>query len=308
MTREEEVPIPQAWIDVLDEFCAHLSLERNRSDHTVRAYRADVMRLMAALVEFNKSSLTELDLKTLRLWLAKERATHEPSTVARRASSVRTFTLWCFNTGFLPTDVGSTLMSPKVPHRLPAYLKADEAVDVLNIAEISADDEQAVSLRNLAIMELLYATGIRVSELVGLDVGDVSFDSRTITVMGKRAKQRVVPFGIPAEKVLQRYLSESRPQLAQQTSALFVGVRGARIDQRTVRQVVYDIVRQSNVAPAIGPHGLRHSAATHLLEGGADIRSVQELLGHSSLETTQRYTHVTPERLKSVFKQAHPRA
>jgi integrase/recombinase XerC len=233
--------------------------------------------------------------------------------MARRATAVRVFTAWAQRTGRLAKDPGALLGRPK-PHRtLPAALRADEAASLLEVAAEHADDGTPLGLRDAAVLELLYATGIRVGELCGLDVDDLDGERRVVRVLGKGRKERVVPYGVPAARALQRWLTHGRPVLVARTGrqaggALFLGARGARIDQRAVRTLVHARLAEVPGAPDLGPHGLRHSAATHLLEGGADLRTVQELLGHASLATTQIYTHVSTERLRTAYRQAHPRA
>lgn len=291
-----------------DEFEQYLSQERGLSAHTVRSYISDVTDLIEYLMREGEIGIDELTIHDLRGWLA---ANHErnlaAATLARRAAAVRTFTQWAHLRQGLAIDVGAQLISPKVGKKLPAIIRADQASNLLNTIRKHADDPE--SLRDSAILEVLYATGIRVAELVGLDLDDIDFDRNLISVIGKGNKERMVPIGIPAIKSLQIYLELSRPKLITKDSkaALFLGVRGKRIDQRVVRAMVQQVLVENDLTD-IGPHGFRHSAATHLIEGGADIRSVQELLGHASLVTTQRYTHVASERLKAVYKQAHPRA
>jgi integrase/recombinase XerC len=230
--------------------------------------------------------------------------------MARRATAVRVFTAWAQRTGRTETDPGALLGSPKAHRTLPAALRRDEARELLEAAATRADDGSAVGLRDVAILELLYATGIRVGELCGLDVDDVDRERRVVRVFGKGRKERTVPYGRPAERAVATWLETGRPQLAVPGSgaALFLGARGRRIDQRAVRSMVHARLADVPGAPDLGPHGLRHTAATHLLEGGADLRTVQELLGHASLATTQIYTHVTTDRLRQAYRQAHPRA
>jgi integrase/recombinase XerC len=220
------------------------------------------------------------------------------------------FTAWLARTGRAPTDAGASLGSPKPHKSLPPVLRADEASDLIRAAAERADDGSPVGLRDVAMLELLYATGIRVGELVGLDIDDIDRERNVIRVFGKGRKERSVPFGRPAARALDFWLKHARPQLVVEGSgpAVFLGARGRRIDQRAVRTVVHRRIADVPGAPDIGPHGLRHTAATHLLEGGADLRSVQELLGHASLATTQLYTHVTTDRLRRAYQQAHPRA
>jgi integrase/recombinase XerC len=230
--------------------------------------------------------------------------------MARRATAVRVFTAWAHRTGLAETDPGALLGSPKAHRTLPPALRVDEARALLAAAASHADDDSAVGVRDVAIIEMLYATGIRVGELCGLDVDDVDRERRVVRVLGKGRKERTVPFGTPAERAVVRWLQSGRPRLAVSGSgpALFLGARGGRIDQRAVRTLVHTRLADVPGAPDLGPHGLRHTAATHLLEGGADLRTVQELLGHASLATTQIYTHVTTDRLRSAYRQAHPRA
>ncbi|MDL5155983.1 tyrosine-type recombinase/integrase [Actinomycetospora termitidis] len=232
------------------------------------------------------------------------------TTVARRAASVRAFTAWAARTGHAPTDAGARLASPRAHRTLPAVLRADQAAAALDNAARGAAERDPIALRDHVLLELLYATGIRVSELCGLDVDDVDDARRTLRVLGKGAKERTVVYGAPAAAALDAWRTDGRPHLAVAGSppALLLGARGGRLDPRIARAVVHDAAGSVPGAPDIAPHGLRHSAATHLLEGGADLRSVQELLGHASPATTQLYTHVTADRLRAVHDAAHPRA
>ena len=233
------------------------------------------------------------------------------TTLSRRATSVRLFTKWATKRGYLATDVGSTLATPK-PHRtLPGVLSQGDAVTALNsMATRAAEFDTPTSIRDVAIVELLYATGARVSEVCGLDLEDLDFQRNTIRVLGKGNKERTIPLGAPSMKALNNWIKNARTELLNDKSgrAVFLGARGKRIDQRTVRTIVYEALSALEGAERMGPHALRHSAATHLLEGGADLRTVQEILGHASLATTQIYTHVSEERLKAAYLQAHPRA
>ena len=295
---------------MLDEYEEFLSRTAGRSVHTVRAYIKDVQRLFIVMAAQGLNDITELTLGVLRVWLASEFDQHEASTVARRAASIRSFTAWCTRVGLLKVDVGQQLSPPKSKRSLPTYLKVEEASALLDLAAVAADDDDPLNIRNWAMLEMLYATGIRVSELVGLNLSSLDRTARTVRVLGKGNKERVVPFGIPADDALAHYLERGRTRLMNEKSsdAVFLGSRGSRIDPRTVREVVYDMTRAVPGLLTLGPHGLRHSAATHLVEGGADLRSVQELLGHASLGTTQMYTHVSAHRLKAAYEQAHPRA
>lgn len=290
---------------------AHLRSVRGLSPHTVRAYRGDVTTLLHYLAGSGHDGLAALDLTLLRGWLGvQHRSGHQRSTLARRAAAARTFTAWATRAGLLGNNPGLRLVAPR-PHRvLPAVLHPEQAAAALHAAQRGAAEADPVALRDHAVVELLYATGIRVAELCGLDLGDLDGQRRLVRVLGKGSKERAVPYGLPAERALLRWIEQGRPALVQPHSAaaLFLGARGGRVDQRIIRAVVHDVVGAVTGAPDMGPHGLRHSAATHLLEGGADLRTVQELLGHATLATTQLYTHVTVERLKAIHDRSHPRS
>jgi integrase/recombinase XerC len=299
--------LPDRLGAAVDAYERHLRLEANRSKHTVRAYVGDVVGLLDHLSRLGGADLADLDLQVLRGWLAVLRNRGlARTTLARRSASLRTFTGWARRTGRTPVDAGALLSSPRAHRTLPPVLDAAEAAAVMG----AADDATPRGIRDRALVELLYATGIRVAELVGLDVDDLDRRRRVVTVVGKGNKQRTVPYGLAADRALDAWLTTGRPAHASERSgpALFLGARGKRIDPRAVRAVVHRRVSAVDGAPDLGPHGLRHSAATHLLEGGADLRSVQELLGHASLATTQLYTHVSVERLRAAYAQAHPRA
>lgn len=297
--------------EVVDAFARHLGAERDRSPHTQRAYLSDVRSLLEFLHERGVSRLDEVTLADLRSWLG-QMAEHGAarSTVARRSAAVRTFFGWARRSGRVATDPSVRLVAPKRPRTLPDVLRQEEARGLLDVAAVAADDGDPLHLRDRAVLELLYATGVRVGELAGLDVDDVDRRNHLLTVLGKGAKERTVPFGRPAAEALEAWLDRGRPRLVRDGSgpALFLGRRGRRVDPRQVREALHRLLAEVSDAPDVGPHGLRHSAATHLLEGGADLRVVQELLGHTSLSTTQIYTHVSVERLKRSYDQAHPRA
>lgn len=316
--------LPPALRRVLAEFVEDLASTRGRSEHTVRAYRGDVAGLLEHLARHGAEDLGALDLTVLRSWLAQQRTRGASrATLARRAAAARTFTGYARRAGLLDLDPGLRLASPR-PHRsLPTVLNAAQAAEVMAAAAAPRDPTdvgsdgtaepgpaRAIGLRNLAVLELLYGSAVRVSELVGLDLADVDAGRRLIRVLGKGAKERNAPFGRPAERAVAGYLRDGRPHLATAASgrALLLGVRGSRLGPREARRIVHAASAAVPDGPDIGPHGLRHSAATHVLEGGADLRSVQELLGHASLATTQIYTHVSAERLTAVYRQAHPRA
>ena len=382
--------------EALTAFGRHLASERGLSPHTVRAYLGDIFALLAFAAEEGCAEVEDLDISVLRGWLGSQhRAGQARASIARRAASARAFTAFAHRRGLIAADAGAQLASPKVRRRLPEVLAQEQMAAVLAArperagpcsagsgsgAPGSAGPEgaepgraepgtpgrhrtadgaalaAALAVRDTAIMELLYATGIRVSELCGLDSGDLDTSRRTVRVLGKGSKERVVPVGIPAVRAVLAWLDEGRPVVvaeggrsgthgrsemrsrsgthgaapgnaapgnaapgnaapgnaapgnAAPASALFLGARAGRIDPRTVRRIVHDRIAAASSVPDTGPHGLRHTAATHLLEGGADLRSVQEILGHASLATTQLYTHVSIDRLISVYHQAHPRA
>jgi integrase/recombinase XerC len=290
----------------------HLRIERNLSENSVRAYLADLESMLTHINELGITEFSQLELNHLRSWLANLQVRGAArSSITRRVVSIRAFTYWGARNGWLPKDIGRDLVAPKPEQILPEILDIDSALEVIAYLEQRAAEETtATSVRDLAIVEVLYGSGIRVSELVNLDLVDIDHERLTIRVIGKGDKERIVPLGIPALRAIDRWLIEGRPNLSNSSSggALFIGSRGKRIDQRVVRDVVYDATEAIGRDLKLGPHALRHSAATHLLEGGADLRTVQEILGHSSLSTTQIYTHVTEERLKRAYEQAHPRA
>lgn len=340
---------------VLDEFAQHLLLERGRSEHTVRAYRREARELLTHLRDIERIPLTELDVSALRSWLAERAETGaSASTLARSAAAARTFTTWLAATSRIPHDVGGRLRAPRRGRHLPTVLTGDQAGALLD--GITAEEtrtggsgggngragseragsggaeagragkgsaapldpaERALLLRDAAVLELLYSSGLRVSELVALDRSGLDRSQRTVRVRGKGDKERIVPVGIPALEAVQRWEQEGRPVLLEAAGgagrhragdALFLGVRGGRLGDRAVRTLVDRYAAQAGIPRHISPHTLRHSAATHLVEGGADLRSVQDFLGHSSLATTQIYTHVSAERLRRTVDQAHPRA
>ncbi|MEJ7690095.1 MAG: tyrosine recombinase XerC [Nocardioidaceae bacterium] len=303
--------LPERFARLLVDYERHLVSERDLAAHTVRAYVGDVADLLEHLTRLGCEDLTTADVRSLRSWLSKQQTLGKSrTTIARRTTAARVFTAWAAKSGHAGHDVGVTLKSAK-PHRtLPSALTTDQARALVAVAEAASEGDNPSGLRDLAIIELLYATGIRVGELTGLDVDDLDFERRVVRVFGKGRKERSVPFGSPAAIAVRRWVTQGRLALTVPGSgkALFVGVRGGRINQRLVREIVHRLLDDVEGAPDLGPHGLRHSAATHLLAGGADLRSVQEILGHSSLATTQIYTHVTAERLRSAYRQAHPRA
>jgi integrase/recombinase XerC len=297
--------------DALPAFERHLRAERGRSAHTVRAYVRDVGVFLDEVDAHDEAGLRSVTLSDLRAHLGVlSRRGAARSTIARTSASLRTFFGWLERSGRLEADPSLRLSAPSRHRTLPPVLAQRSATALLDIAAVAADDDDPIHVRDRAALELLYGTGIRVGELVGLDVDDVDLGSNVLRVVGKGDKERRVPFGIPARRAVTAWLESGRPRLvtAQSGPALLLGRRGGRADQRQIRAAVHELLRHVPDAPDLGPHGLRHSAATHLLEGGADLRMVQELLGHASLATTQIYTHVSVDRLKRSYAQAHPRA
>ena len=296
--------------ELIAQYEEHLVLVRNLAENSIKGYVSDLESFLKHMEKLHIDEFSQLELTHIRSWLAElQGAGVARSTMARRIVSIRAFTYWAASQGWLKSDLGAELAIPK-PHRtLPEVLDLTDTETVLASMQIRVDEEPTpLTIRDLAMIEVLYATGIRVSELCGLDIRSIDESRNTLQVMGKGSKERVVPMGVPAVQALNNYLANARPALATEKSgsAVFLGSRGSRIDQRTVREVVYEAM--AAVGSKMGPHGLRHTAATHLLEGGADLRTVQEILGHSSLSTTQIYTHVSPDRLQQAFDNAHPRA
>jgi integrase/recombinase XerC len=315
-SRSETAELPAGMSSALESFVRHLRLERDLSSHTVRAYSTDVEGLLQHAARARAVSVADLDIGLLRSWLAKLTVTGKArTTIARRAASARVFTAFCFSRGLMATDPGLRLATPKTHRSLPAVLSQAQAEQLLDRPRPGAGaaesaHHRAGEMRDDALLEVLYATGVRVGELVGMDLGDLDLGRRVARVFGKGSKERTVPIGIPAVRALEVWEHCGRPVFATAESgnALFLGARGGRLDQRAARRVVHARSAAIDGLPDLGPHGLRHSAATHLLEGGADLRSVQEILGHATLATTQIYTHVSVERLRATYDRAHPRA
>jgi integrase/recombinase XerC len=349
-TRVLHENLPPAMRDAVDEFGHHLARVDNRSAHTVRAYVGDVVSLLDHAAHAGCASPADLDIGVLRGWLAaRMRQGAARTSQARRAAAARTFTAWAHRAGRLAVDPGAQLASPRAHRELPTVLRADQAAELVTGDPHRHDPE---ALRDRAVLELLYATGVRVSELCGLDRADLDEGRRVVRVFGKGAKERAVPYGLPAQRALDDWLRHGRPKLAvslradpgqspkpggdsgqspkpggdsgqsakpgdprqrpkpedgSSRDALFLGIKGSRLQPTVVRRIVRAAALAAGL-PHTSPHDLRHSAATHLLDGGADLRAVQDLLGHASLSSTQIYTHVSTERLRAAFKQAHPRA
>ncbi len=303
---------PEPSSRVLEGFAAHLTDELGRSPHTVRGYLADLRSLLRDL-ESRGRTLADLDVPLVRAWLSRARtAGVSRSTVARRVAAVRALTRYLHREGVLATDPGPRLASPSQQRALPAVLDEEQAATALE----GRAPQTPLELRRQAVVELLYATGIRVAELCSLDLADLDRSRNTVRVLGKGDKERTVPVGAPALDALDAWTSGGRPAFASPSvgtpaapppaDALFLGARGGRLGVRQAREDVHTHLRAVGLDSA--PHALRHSAATHLLNGGADLRSVQEFLGHSSPRSTQIYTHVSVDRLRSAYQQAHPRA
>lgn len=325
----------------LDSFLAYQRTNKGLSANTVRSYSSDIRACLDELERQGVRSLADVGLDDLRTWIAAQARDHAKSSMARKIVAVRSFFEYCALHGIIPADPAQNLTTPKLPQNLPAVLTTDQARAMMDAADVRAQRaehaqrsgrtpspdatagalQDALAMRDAAIVEILYATGIRVAELVSLDIASINFEQRTLRVTGKGNKTRVVPFGAPAAAALTEWLEHGRPIVAagracadprapktkDARGAVFLGARGGRLNQRQARDVVHKAAQQAHV-PDISPHALRHSAATHLLGGGADLREVQELLGHSSLRTTQRYTHVSIEQLRATYRQAFPRA
>jgi tyrosine recombinase xerC len=297
-----------------DQWGEYLRLSRRMSEHTIDAYLGDLRALLdyvglrwdAPAGEFGQA----LTQRSIRSWLADTLASGGArSTIARHTAAIRNFTAWAVREQILANDPAAALTSPRADQRLPTPLDESEARTLINLARAEAVDGSAAQMRAWAILELTYACGLRVSEVCALDVSSLNREALTVRVLGKGNKERVVPYGPPAREALDHWLVRGRPQLVAQSSgeALFLGDRGGRIDPRVVRSMVHRMAAKAGVHD-VAPHGLRHSTATHLLQGGADLRAVQEMLGHASLSTTQRYTHVDTARLSAIYQRAHPRA
>lgn len=299
----------------IGDFVSYLASERGYSPHTVRAYRSDLTSLTEFAMGRGIDDPAQLTLEAYRDWLwTASQAGRSKATLARRSATAKSFSAWLSRSSGQTSDAASRLRAPKPDRSLPRVLSKDAMDALLDSLVARTHDGEPIALRDLAIVELLYASALRVSELVGIDTGDIDLDRRTVRVMGKGSKERVVPFGQPAHLALVDYLQRGRPALAARSnggpgsSAVYLGARGARLGARSVYGLVSRLLMDVPGSGPEGPHAFRHTAATHLLDGGADLRAVQEMLGHASLGTTQIYTHVTTERLRETYRQAHPRA
>lgn len=291
-------------------FADYLQSARGYSKHTVKAYETDVLDLVGWLEKFERTSLADFELDHIREWLYElDQKGLTKTTLARKSAAIRAFSAWLQKTERITIDVAGRLKSPKTGRSLPKVVSRDTLGEIFEKLSANATAENPNGIRDLLSIELLYASGCRVSELVGLNLEDVDYSRNILRVMGKGAKQRMVPFGFPAREALDTWIRVGRAQIANEKSgqALLINSRGQRLGVRQVYSLVASLLEGTPTGVA-GPHALRHSAATHLLDGGADLRAVQELLGHSSLGTTQIYTHVSVERLKAGYSKAHPRA
>lgn len=290
-------------------FADYLTSLKGYSKNTVKSYLVDTLDLIDFLETEKVSDIREVDLALLRQWLwSVSQRDAANSTLARKSAAIRSFTAWCLTTGVISADPGQRLKSPKAQRHLPKVVAEGTLNEIFDSLKTLSETNDPVAVRNHLVFEMLYATGCRVSEICGLDVLSVDLGKNVIRVVGKGSKERVVPFGLPARDALDKYLSiRSKFEPQANETALLLNSKGKRLGVRAVYQLVASLLADTP-GGAAGPHTLRHTAATHLLDGGADLRAVQELLGHASLATTQIYTHVSVERLRQGYKNAHPRA
>lgn len=293
----------QAFEKSIQDFTDFLTLSARKSPQTVKAYVGDVQSFLEYATAIT-SDITDIDQYVIREWLASDYEHHQASTIGRRIASIRAFFKWAKSAGIVTVNPALAIKTPKKPQSLPKVLSQKQMTQMLQ-----RESDEVIVVRDIAILELLYATAIRVSELCGLDIADINFEEMSIKVIGKGNKERIVPFGAPCRGAIEKWISlRSSIKIVEKQPALFLGARGKRIDPRVVREVVYKTIEALGEIEKLGPHAIRHSAATHMMESGADLRTLQEILGHSNLSTTQIYTHVSVKRLQDVFNQAHPRA
>ena len=282
-------------------FLRHLAVERNASAHTLRSYANDLTDFQRFLATRGGADLTTADAKTVRAWLASLHARGlAPASVARKLAALRSCFRFLVRRGVIEGNPAREARSPQPPRRLVTFLPIDEATQLVDGRALGGTSRT----RDVAILETLYATGVRVSELAGLDLDDLDRAERTVRVLGKGRKERIVPYGSHAARALESWLGER----GEVEGAVFTNARGGRLTVRSVHTIVRRSARAAGITRRVSPHTLRHTFATHLLDGGADLRAIQELLGHSRLSTTQRYTHVGAEQLMKVYDHAHPRA
>ncbi len=299
---------------MIDAWGVYLRANLAVSEHTLRAYVSD-LRAFIVYCQVDELSTENIrsvvTLRAIRAWLASlVQQGKSRSTISRRTASIRSFTAWAYRRGYLDSDPGLLVTSARGDQKLPLVQTPSDTAELLSYAATRTREENSpAAIRDWAILETIYATGIRVSEVCSLDTTSIDQQGMTLRVIGKGNKERVVPFTRACLSALQAWLSHGRPSLAipEAGRALFVGDKGRRIDPRVIRSMIHRMCAQAGVRD-LAPHALRHTAATHILAGGADLRAVQEMLGHSSLQTTQRYTHVDAQRLSAIYKQAHPRA
>jgi integrase/recombinase XerC len=293
----------QAFEKSIQDFTDFLTLSARKSPQTVKAYVGDVQSFLEYATAIT-SDIADIDQYVIREWLASDYEHHQASTIGRRIASIRAFFKWAKSAGIVTVNPALAIKTPKKPQSLPKFLSQKQMTQMLQ-----RESDEVIAVRDIAILELLYATAIRVSELCGLDIADINFQEMSIKVIGKGNKERIVPFGAPCRGAIEKWISlRSSIKSVEKQPALFLGARGKRIDPRVVREVVYKTIEALGEIEKLGPHAIRHSAATHMMESGADLRTLQEILGHSNLSTTQIYTHVSVKRLQDVFNQAHPRA
>lgn len=300
--------------DHLSQFLQHLKYERNVSEHTLRNYASDLEQFRTHLLRVEKREdmpVAEIDRLTIREWMAELHADHKKTSVARKLASLRTFFQFLIREGKLDANPAKQVATPRIERKLPNHLSIEDAVRFIETPDINTD----LGRRDRAIIEFLYATGIRVGELVGINIPDVDFREKLVWVTGKRKKQRIVPFGEPALQALMLYLDQTRgkflencPETKREPNALFLNYQGTRITTRSVGRMIDKYIKLCADIHDISPHSLRHTFATHLLDQGADLRDIQELLGHARLTTTQIYTQVSMEKMIEVYDRAHPKA
>ncbi len=298
----------------LEQFLQHLKYERNVSPHTLRNYASDLEQFRDYLLAIEKREdipVAEIDRLTIREWMSELHDGHKKTSIARKLASLRTFFQFLVREGKLETNPAKQVATPKIERKLPNHLSMEDAVRFIETPDVNTD----LGRRDRAILEFLYATGIRVGELVGIDVRDVDLRERMVRVTGKRKKERIVPFGEPAAQAVMLYLQETRerfllnaPIAERDPNALFLNYQGTRITTRSVGRMIDKYIKQCADIHSISPHSLRHTFATHLLDSGADLRDIQELLGHARLSTTQIYTQVSMEKMIEVYDKAHPKA
>ena len=294
------------WDDWIDRFLSYLRVERGLSDNSLEAYSRDIANFFCSLngEKTHPSDVSQEDILKYIMALSRYKA---PRSVAQHLSAIKTFFRFLTSEGHITSNPARLVDSPKIPRTLPHTLSVKEVERLLG----AVNPNTTLGLRDQAMLELAYATGMRVSELVGVKLQDINLETGFVRVMGKGRKERLVPIGSRAREVVQKYISESRPQILKGISAqspyLFVNARGGQLSRQGFWKILKGYVLKAGVRKKVSPHSLRHSFASHLLEGGADLRSVQVMLGHSDIATTQIYTHVTRERLREIHEQCHPR-